>query len=153
MIIQPQLQQAGHFLHEKTMLFVQILLFISCFFYLFFWLFTGCTIITNCDARFVLPNFDYPHTASKSRKSEKCSGGDSGGQHMHRRWRVYLYETPFITTDFVIIAAGVLGTTNLLLQSKIRGLAISARLAMDSVAMVIMLPLFVGLMLPPRVTL
>ncbi|KAI5061107.1 hypothetical protein GOP47_0023612 [Adiantum capillus-veneris] len=80
----------------------------------------GCTIITNCEARFVLPNFDYPHTTSK-----EC---EFDGQHMHRRWRIYLDETHFISADFVVVAAGVLGTTNLLLQSKIRGLAISDRL-------------------------
>ncbi|MCO5589431.1 hypothetical protein L7F22_043398 [Adiantum nelumboides] len=89
---------------------------------------SGCTIITNCEARFVLPNFDYPHTTSKDSKSEKPSECECDGHYMHRRWRIYLDETHFITADFVVVAAGVLGTTNLLLQSKIRGLAISDRL-------------------------
>ncbi|KAI5061106.1 hypothetical protein GOP47_0023611 [Adiantum capillus-veneris] len=89
---------------------------------------SGCTIITNCEAQFLLPNFDYPHTTSTDSKSEKPSKCECDGHQIQRRWRIYLDETHYITADFVIVAAGVLGTTKLLLQSKIRGLAISDRL-------------------------
>ncbi|KAH7447450.1 hypothetical protein KP509_01G107600 [Ceratopteris richardii] len=78
----------------------------------------GCAIHTNCEVRFILPNFHHPHKAPEV----------SYSQNGHRRWRVYLDDVRFITADFVVIAAGVVGTTTLLYQSKMRGLAVSDRL-------------------------
>jgi cholesterol oxidase len=59
-------------------------------------------------------------------------------QHIEKagaRWRVHVTETGkgdatarIITADIVILAAGTLGTTELLLRSRDRGLALSARL-------------------------
>ncbi|PRQ44023.1 putative FAD/NAD(P)-binding domain-containing protein [Rosa chinensis] len=46
----------------------------------------------------------------------------------NRRWRVYFNEIDYITSDFVILSAGVFGTTEILFQSQMRGLKLSEAL-------------------------
>ncbi|KAJ6698371.1 CHOLESTEROL OXIDASE [Salix purpurea] len=68
----------------------------------------GCTIRTKCQARYVVKN---PHGTCQP-----------DGISSKRRWRVYINEIDFITSDWVILSAGVLGTTEILFQSQMRGL-------------------------------
>ncbi|KAJ6406704.1 hypothetical protein OIU84_010253 [Salix udensis] len=68
----------------------------------------GCTIRTKCQARYVIKN---PHGTCQP-----------DGISRKRRWRVYINEIDYITSDWVILSAGVLGTTEILFQSQMRGL-------------------------------
>ncbi|KAI0519706.1 hypothetical protein KFK09_007165 [Dendrobium nobile] len=52
------------------------------------------------------------------------------GKGHHRRWRVYFNDLKYISSDFVVISAGVLGTTEILLKSQRRGLGLSDRLGL-----------------------
>ncbi|PKU66127.1 Long-chain-alcohol oxidase FAO4B [Dendrobium catenatum] len=52
------------------------------------------------------------------------------GKCHHRRWRVYFNDLEYISSDFVVISAGVLGTTEILLKSQKRGLGLSDRLGL-----------------------
>ncbi|KAF9680856.1 hypothetical protein SADUNF_Sadunf06G0165100 [Salix dunnii] len=70
-----------------------------------------CTIRTKCQARYVIKN---PHGTCQP-----------GGISRKRRWRVYINEIDYITSDWVILSAGVLGTTEMLFQSQMRGLRLS----------------------------
>lgn len=76
----------------------------------------GCTIKTGCQVQFVVENPDYI-----SRKEENNG-------RKRRRWRVFLNEIDYLTSDFVILSAGVLGTAHILFQSQLRGLKFSERL-------------------------
>ncbi|KAA8518556.1 hypothetical protein F0562_016030 [Nyssa sinensis] len=50
------------------------------------------------------------------------------GRKRRRQWRVFINEVDYITSDFVILSAGVLGTAEILLQSQMRGLKLSEKL-------------------------
>ncbi|XP_022132814.1 uncharacterized protein LOC111005575 isoform X2 [Momordica charantia] len=64
------------------------------------------------------------HTASQVQYVVKnCI--DQEGRTSRKRWSVYLNETDFLTCDFVIISAGVFGTTEILFRSQMRGLKVS----------------------------
>ncbi|KAI8562988.1 hypothetical protein RHMOL_Rhmol03G0078900 [Rhododendron molle] len=75
----------------------------------------GCTIKTGCQVQFVAENPDY--ISKKEGKNER-----------KRRWRVFLNEIDYLTSDFVILSAGVFGTAHILFQSQLRGLKLSERL-------------------------
>ncbi|XP_011004208.1 PREDICTED: uncharacterized protein LOC105110751 isoform X2 [Populus euphratica] len=71
----------------------------------------GCTIRTKCQVQYVIKNPD-----------GICQ---PGGISRKRRWRVYINEIDYITSDWVILSAGVLGTTEILFRSQMRGLRLS----------------------------
>ncbi|GMI65940.1 hypothetical protein HRI_000263300 [Hibiscus trionum] len=73
----------------------------------------GCTIKTECEVQYVIKN---PFEAGQD--------GKIGG----RRWFVYLNEIDYIKADFVILSAGVFGTTAILFKSQTRGLKLSEAL-------------------------
>ncbi|XP_052310139.1 uncharacterized protein LOC18100631 isoform X4 [Populus trichocarpa] len=70
-----------------------------------------CTIRTKCQVQYVIKN---PHGICQP-----------GGISRKRRWRVYINEIDYITSDWVILSAGVLGTTEILFRSQMRGLRLS----------------------------
>ncbi|KAJ7976152.1 Long-chain-alcohol oxidase FAO4B [Quillaja saponaria] len=73
----------------------------------------GCIIKTKCEVQYVV-------------KNDICQqGGKISGR---RRWRLYLNEINYITSDFVILSAGVFGTSKILFQSQMRGLRLSKAL-------------------------
>ncbi|XP_038697798.1 uncharacterized protein LOC119995391 [Tripterygium wilfordii] len=75
----------------------------------------GCIVKTNCQVQYVVKNpYDISHEGRTGRK--------------RGRWLVYLNEIDYISSDFVILSAGVLGTTEILLQSQLRGLKLSESL-------------------------
>ncbi|KAG9459072.1 hypothetical protein H6P81_003580 [Aristolochia fimbriata] len=78
---------------------------------------TGCIVKTGRAVRFVVKNRDEdyvePGRVDKRKK---------------RRWRVYFDDFEFVSADFVVLSAGVLGTTEILFQSQRRGLKLSERL-------------------------
>ncbi|XP_059646651.1 long-chain-alcohol oxidase FAO2-like [Cornus florida] len=78
---------------------------------------TGCTIKTECQVCYVGKN-----TNELRKDDERIS------RKRRRRWLVFLNEIDYITSDFVILSAGVLGTAEILFQSQIRGLKLSERL-------------------------
>ncbi|XP_070665018.1 uncharacterized protein [Malus domestica] len=75
-----------------------------------------CIVKTECQVQYVVrnvhENFQYK--------------GESGRKN--RRWLIYLNEIDYITSDFVILSAGVFGTTKILYQSRMRGLKLSEAL-------------------------
>ncbi|KAK3226904.1 hypothetical protein Dsin_006766 [Dipteronia sinensis] len=74
----------------------------------------GCIVKTECQVQFVVKNpYDSFQEGKTSRK---------------RRWLVYLNEIDYITSDFVVLSAGVLGSTEILFQSQMRGLRLSETL-------------------------
>ncbi|XP_040373128.1 uncharacterized protein LOC112193739 isoform X2 [Rosa chinensis] len=73
----------------------------------------GCIVKTECQAQYVVKNM-HDHFQHK---------GKNG-----RRWLVYLNEIDYVTCDFVILSAGVFGTTEILFQSQMRGLKLSEAL-------------------------
>ncbi|XP_024186518.1 uncharacterized protein LOC112191406 [Rosa chinensis] len=73
----------------------------------------GCIVKTECQAQYVVRNM-HDHFQHK---------GKNG-----RRWLVYLNEIDYVTCDFVILSAGVFGTTEILFQSQMRGLKLSEAL-------------------------
>ncbi|KAK9985861.1 hypothetical protein SO802_030812 [Lithocarpus litseifolius] len=72
----------------------------------------GCEVRTECQVQYVVKN-PYDTCQEEGKNSKK------------RRWRVYLNEIDYITSDFVVLSAGVLGTTEILFQSQMRGLKLS----------------------------
>ncbi|KAJ4830113.1 hypothetical protein Tsubulata_001322 [Turnera subulata] len=77
-----------------------------------------CTVRTGCQVQYVVDNqygTIFPQEELGSGKSK-------------RRWRVYLNEFEYITSDFVVLSAGVFGTTEILFQSQRRGLWLSETL-------------------------
>ncbi|KAI3907923.1 hypothetical protein MKW92_045680 [Papaver armeniacum] len=74
----------------------------------------GCTINTECEVQFLVRNCE-EDSNEISRKQK-------------RKWRVYTNDIEYVTTDFVIISAGVFGTAKILFQSERRGLTVSDRL-------------------------
>ncbi|XP_034693453.1 uncharacterized protein LOC117920178 isoform X1 [Vitis riparia] len=76
----------------------------------------GCTVKTGCQVLSVVKNIDDIGKEGKiSRKTR-------------RRWLVFFNETDYVLSDFVILSAGVFGTTEILFQSQMRGLKLSERL-------------------------
>ncbi|KAJ9181364.1 hypothetical protein P3X46_009501 [Hevea brasiliensis] len=73
----------------------------------------GCTVRTECQVQYVTENMHEVFQQEISRK---------------RRWRVYLNEIDYVTSDFVILSAGVFGTTEILFRSQMRGLRLSKAL-------------------------
>ncbi|KAI3678468.1 hypothetical protein L6452_37762 [Arctium lappa] len=80
--------------------------------YLFSAVKAGCTIKTDCQVQYVVKN---PNNTNIQGKRA-------------RRWLVFLNETDYLTSDFVILSAGVFGTADILFRSQIRGLKLSGRL-------------------------
>ncbi|XP_024187001.1 uncharacterized protein LOC112191810 isoform X1 [Rosa chinensis] len=76
----------------------------------------GCIVKTECQVKYVVRNMyeNFPCEGKIGRKN--------------RRWRVYFNEIDYITSDFVILSAGVFGTTEILFQSQMRGLKLSEAL-------------------------
>ncbi|WCJ34276.1 Long-chain-alcohol oxidase FAO1 [Euphorbia peplus] len=75
----------------------------------------GCTVRTECQVLYVVEN-----------ACEIFQQGRTCGRQ--KRWRVYLNEIDYITSDFVILSAGVFGTNEILFQSQMRGLRLSEAL-------------------------
>ncbi|XP_031103102.1 uncharacterized protein LOC116006754 [Ipomoea triloba] len=76
----------------------------------------GCTIKTESEVQFIVRNQDdicRQHMTDTTRK---------------RRWLVFLDDYNYITSDFIILSAGVFGTTKILFRSQARGLKFSERL-------------------------
>ncbi|KAK1324185.1 Long-chain-alcohol oxidase FAO1 [Acorus calamus] len=74
----------------------------------------GCKMRTGCRARYMVQNPDFDR---------------SGGRGMRgRRWRVCFDDLDYVCADFVVLSAGVLGTTEILFRSQQRGLKLSERL-------------------------
>ncbi|KAM1234405.1 hypothetical protein ACFX13_004055 [Malus domestica] len=73
----------------------------------------GCTIKTQCQVQYVIRN-TYDDEGKRGRRN--------------RRWRVYLNDIDYLTSDFVILSGGVFGTTEILFQSQMRGLRVSETL-------------------------
>ncbi|KAL7585591.1 hypothetical protein Lser_V15G42226 [Lactuca serriola] len=80
--------------------------------YLFSAVEAGCIIKTDCEVRYVV----------KNPKDTNILGKPA------RRWLVYLNETDYLQSDFVILSAGVFGTADLFFRSQLRGLELSSRL-------------------------
>ncbi|XVE61454.1 hypothetical protein DITRI_Ditri06bG0041500 [Diplodiscus trichospermus] len=74
----------------------------------------GCIVKTESQVQYVVKN---PY--------ETDHKGEVGGK---RRWHVYLNEIDYIKADFVILSAGVFGTTGILFKSQMRGLKLSEAL-------------------------
>ncbi|KAK4833807.1 hypothetical protein QYF36_011708 [Acer negundo] len=74
----------------------------------------GCIVKTECQVQFVVKN---PYDSFQEGKTNR-----------KRRWLVYLNEIDYITSDFVVLSAGVLGSTEILFQSQMRGLRLSETL-------------------------
>ncbi|KAL5740012.1 hypothetical protein ACOSQ2_029192 [Xanthoceras sorbifolium] len=74
----------------------------------------GCIVKTECQVQFVVKNPYYSFQESKTSRK--------------RRWLVYLNEIDYITSDFVVLSAGVFGTTEILFHSQMRGLRLSESL-------------------------
>ncbi|XP_038881939.1 uncharacterized protein LOC120073271 [Benincasa hispida] len=72
----------------------------------------GCVVHTTCQVQYVVKN----------------SLNQEGKTSRERKWSVYLNEIDFITCDFVILSAGVFGTTEILFRSQMRGLKVSESL-------------------------
>ncbi|XP_068658121.1 uncharacterized protein [Aristolochia californica] len=77
----------------------------------------GCIVKTGCSVRFVVKNQDADYEELEKIYERK-----------RRRWRVYFDEFEYVCADFVVLSAGVLGTTDILFQSQRRGLRLSERL-------------------------
>ncbi|XP_020579118.1 uncharacterized protein LOC110023847 [Phalaenopsis equestris] len=76
----------------------------------------GCAVKTESKVQFILKE----PTEVRLHNSKKRL----------RRWRVYFNELEYIAADFVVISAGVLGTTEILFKSQRRGLGLSDRLGL-----------------------
>ncbi|KAF8397919.1 hypothetical protein HHK36_016844 [Tetracentron sinense] len=77
----------------------------------------GCTVKTECQVQYVVKNTD-----------GICEKRDGISRKQRRRWRVYFNDIDYITSDFVILSAGVFGTTEILFHSQKRGLKLSEKL-------------------------
>ncbi|KAK1562451.1 hypothetical protein Q3G72_012158 [Acer saccharum] len=71
----------------------------------------GCIVKTECQVQFVVKNLYDNFQEDKTRRKR-------------RRWRVYLNEIDYITSDFVVLS----GSTEILFQSQMRGLRLSETL-------------------------
>ncbi|KAJ8642501.1 hypothetical protein MRB53_004249 [Persea americana] len=64
----------------------------------------------------------------KVANEDYSENGDINGKQCGRRWHIYFDNLEYIAANFVILSAGVLGTTQILFQSERRGLKVSERL-------------------------
>ncbi|XP_050381994.1 uncharacterized protein LOC126798942 isoform X2 [Argentina anserina] len=76
----------------------------------------GCIVKTECQVKYIVRNM-YVNSPCERNIGK-----------INRRWRVYFDEIDYITSDFVILSAGVFGTTEILFQSQMRGLKLSEAL-------------------------
>ncbi|KAF5939812.1 hypothetical protein HYC85_020979 [Camellia sinensis] len=72
---------------------------------------------TQCQVQYVVQNPDYI-----------CEKVDKVSRKKRRHWHIYLNEVFYVASDFVILSGGVFGTTEILVQSQMRGLKLSERL-------------------------
>ncbi|CAL5389209.1 unnamed protein product [Camellia sinensis] len=79
----------------------------------------GCTIKTECQVQYVVENPNYIFEKEQRTRRER-----------RRRWLVFFNEIDYLTSDFVILSAGVFGTADILFQSQLRGLKLSERLGL-----------------------
>ncbi|ONK71300.1 uncharacterized protein A4U43_C04F7050 [Asparagus officinalis] len=77
----------------------------------------GCVVKTERRVLYILKNPD-------------INFEEDNGAEQSRRWRVYFDDLEYITADFVVLSAGVLGTSEIFFQSKRRGLDLSERLGL-----------------------
>ncbi|CAK9174906.1 unnamed protein product [Ilex paraguariensis] len=77
----------------------------------------GCTIKTECQVQYGVRNPD-----------DTCKEKEKICRKRRHLWLVFLNETDYVTSDFVVLSAGVFGTSNILFRSQMRGLKISERL-------------------------
>ncbi|KAJ0088491.1 hypothetical protein Patl1_32629 [Pistacia atlantica] len=84
----------------------------SCFNQNFFVMQAGCIVKTGCQVQYVFKNSHESYLEGKTSRKR-------------RRWLVYLNEIDYVAADFVILSAGVFGTTEILFQSQMRGLELS----------------------------
>ncbi|XXG88455.1 hypothetical protein AAC387_Pa12g0663 [Persea americana] len=77
----------------------------------------GCTVITDCQVHYAVKEIDKVYDEQLGINIKQ-----------RRRWRVYCDNLEYICADFVVLSAGVLGTTQILFQSERRGLRLSDRL-------------------------
>nr|XP_027067681.1 uncharacterized protein LOC113693325 [Coffea arabica] len=77
----------------------------------------GCDIRTACEVQYVFRNLDDTSEVDEAICRRKS-----------RRWLVFLNEFECIASDFVVLSAGVFGTTKVLFQSQMRGLILSKKL-------------------------
>ncbi|XP_024526945.1 uncharacterized protein LOC112345107 [Selaginella moellendorffii] len=81
----------------------------------------GARICTQTEVMFITEN-------SEEFCCQPCNDGANCKSVATRRWRVHLNEVDYISADYIIVAAGVLGTNGILLRSKERGLQLSQQL-------------------------
>ncbi|KAK9127825.1 hypothetical protein Syun_016622 [Stephania yunnanensis] len=77
----------------------------------------GCAIKTQCQVQYIVEN-----------PGEGCNKEGSNSEKRRKRWRVFLNDIDYISSDFVIISGGVLGTAEILFKSRSRGLNVSESL-------------------------
>ncbi|XP_024542909.1 uncharacterized protein LOC112350638 [Selaginella moellendorffii] len=84
----------------------------------------GARICTQTEVMFISENSSH----EKETCCQPCNHGANCKSVAKRRWRVHLNEADYISADYVIVAAGVLGTNEILLRSRERGLQLSQQL-------------------------
>lgn len=75
----------------------------------------GCAIRTESEVRYLV-------------RSPEGECGDDKTIRTRKRWRIYFNDFDYIASDFVVVSAGVFGTTKILFESQMRGLILSERL-------------------------
>ncbi|KAI5062480.1 hypothetical protein GOP47_0023019 [Adiantum capillus-veneris] len=83
----------------------------------------GAEIRTECAVSFIARAPAEEDSYVCDSVGEGCSRHDYSEPEI--RWRIYLNEVDYLTADFVILAAGVHGTMEILFRSKERGLHVS----------------------------
>ncbi|KAK8971454.1 Long-chain-alcohol oxidase FAO1 [Platanthera guangdongensis] len=73
----------------------------------------GCVVKTERKVQYIVKN--------------SCEVHELNGKNHQRRWRLYLDDLDYISADFVVLSAGVLGTTEILFKSQRRGMGLSER--------------------------
>ncbi|KAH9307741.1 hypothetical protein KI387_035652, partial [Taxus chinensis] len=81
----------------------------------------GCEVKTECQVRFIMESFEEFLQSCSCRSMDK---------RPKKRWRVHMDEMQYLSSDFVVLSAGVLGTTEILFQSRKRGLGLSETLGL-----------------------
>ncbi|CAL5387361.1 unnamed protein product [Camellia sinensis] len=79
----------------------------------------GCTIKTECQVQYVVENPNNIFEKEQRTRRER-----------RRQWLVFFNEIDYLTSDFVILSAGVFGTADILFESQLRGLKLSERLGL-----------------------
>lgn len=75
----------------------------------------GCVVKVECQVKYVVKN---PNDVFQEGKTKE------------KMWRVYLNDIDYLLADFVILSAGVLGSTEILFHSQMRGLKLSEALGL-----------------------